>query len=112
MLDQLEPYFEKLAGLEGAEVLVNDWGTLRRVRERHPGLVRVLGRALCRQIKDPRAAEATATAALTPAYQQLLAGLGVAMVSMDRLPEGQPPMALAMHVPFEYVTTGRICSSC
>lgn len=109
-LDDLRPLLRRLDGEMGAEVVANDWGTLRVLQRDFPRLVRVLGRTLRRQIKDPRAEVALATGAMTDGYQALLQRLGVAMIAADRLPDGPTALSLAMHLPYEFVTTGRICS--
>jgi hypothetical protein len=109
-IQDLRPLLARLQGEADAEVVANDWGTLRLLQRDYPGLKRVLGRTLRRQIKDPRAEAASATAAMTDGYAALLNQLGVAMISADRLPDGPTALPLAMHVPYEFVTSGRICS--
>lgn len=109
-LASLRPLLALLAGLPDPEVVANDWGTLRLAAREFPGVRRVLGRVLRRQLKDPRAADRAATAQMPGAYVDLLKRLGVAMISADRLPDGPSPLPLALHVPFEFVTSGRICA--
>jgi hypothetical protein len=109
-LQDLRPLFMRLQSAPGAEVVANDWGTLRVLQREFPQLGRVLGRTLRRQIKDPRAEQAAATGAMTDGYQALLTKLGVTMISADRLPDDPTTLPLAMHLPYEFVTTGRICS--
>jgi hypothetical protein len=109
-LRDLRPLLRRLQGEPGAEVVANDWGTLRLLQRDFPKLGRVLGRTLRRQIKDPRADVAAATGAMTDGYHALLTQLGVTMISADRLPDSPTALPLAMHVPYEFVTTGRICS--
>lgn len=109
-LASLRPLLAILAELPDPEVVLNDWGALRLAARDFPGIRRVLGRVLRRQLKDPRAPERTATAALPAAYVDLLQRLGVTMLSADRLPDGPSPLPLALHVPFEFVTSGRICA--
>lgn len=109
-LASLRPLLAILADLPDPEVVANDWGTLRLVAREFPHVRRVLGRVLRRQLKDPRADERTATAQMPAAYVELLTRLGVAMISADRLPDGPSPLPLALHVPFEFVTSGRICA--
>lgn len=109
-LGELRPLLAILATLPNPEVVANDWGVLRLVAREHPHVRRVLGRVLRRQLKDPRAAERTATAEMPAAYVDLLKRLDVALISADRLPDGPTALPLALHVPFEFVTSGRICA--
>jgi hypothetical protein len=109
-MQDLRPLLARLQAEADAEVVANDWGTLRLLQRQYPGLKRLMGRTLRRQIKDPRAEAATATGAMTDGYAALLSQLGVAMISADRLPDGPTALPLAMHVPYEFVTSGRICS--
>jgi hypothetical protein len=98
-----------LAQRAESEVLVNDWGTLRLVRREFPDLACVLGRTLHRSLKDPRAQRRSA-GPLGDALGDFLAKLGVSMVSMDGLPEGGIAASLAVHLPYEFVTSGRACA--
>ena len=109
-LAQLRPLLVILAGLPDPEIVANDWGVLRLVARDYPHVRRVLGRVLRRQLKDPRAQDRAATAELPAAYHDLLVRLGVGMISADRLPDGPTALPLALHVPFEFVTSGRICA--
>jgi hypothetical protein len=109
-LAALRPLLAILQGLPDPELVANDWGTLRLAAREVPGVRRVLGRVLRRQLKDPRADARKATAHLPAAYVALLERLGVAMISADRLPDGPSALPLALHVPFEFVTSGRICA--
>ncbi len=105
---------------EGTEVALNDWGLVRRLNRRFPHLKSTAGRLLCRMLKEPRAPSAAylqlgGHGFMTPGFEQLVARLGVGRVEMD-----VPPFAslhdmrvsrgkLAVHVPFGFATTGRIC---
>lgn len=109
-INALRPLLVRLADEPDAEVVANDWGTLRLLSREFPKLGRILGRTLRRQIKDPRAAETTAAGAMTDGYMTLLQRFGVSLISADRLPDIETALPLAMHVPFEFVTSGRICS--
>jgi hypothetical protein len=108
-LDGLGPALRALADRPAAEVLVNDWGTLRHVHRLFPELRKVLGRVLHREAKDPRASGRHATASLTEPYVTLLRRFGVSMLSLDRLPADESPLPLAVHLPYEFVTAGRAC---
>ncbi len=110
------------------EVVVNDWGVLSLVRER-PRLTPVLGRLLTRMLRDPRlppdrvdaqgspeAARALRQASVTsPPFRSMLASLGVRRVELDPVVQGlamdfeSMGLAPALHAPFGYVTTGRVC---
>lgn len=109
-LAALRPLLAIVAELPDPEIVANDWGTLRMAQRDFPAVRRVLGRCLRRQLKDPRATTREATASLPPAFVALLAKFGVAMASADRLPDGPSALPLALHVPFEFVTSGRICA--
>lgn len=128
---------ERLAGclarlealLPGSEVVVGDWGTARLLRERFPALRPVLGRLLVKFLRDPRltprflfpdSPPAPLTAmqqcSLTlPGFLEVLGELGVDRVEIDNLFQGMavdfPALGLrsALHIPFGYVTRGRIC---
>lgn len=106
----LRPLLAIVAEAADPEIVANDWGTLRLAHREFPGVRRVLGRALRRQLKDPRAATREATASMPDAFVALLGRFGVAMASADRLPDGPSPLPLALHVPYEFVTSGRICA--
>lgn len=110
----------------GAEVVVNDWGVLRRLRERG-GLTPVLGRLLSRQRRDPmigevidRLPEETAEhlrggSTDNPVVQDYLAGLGVARVELDNLVQGirrRPGLPASLYLPWAYVSTTRRCRLC
>ena len=105
---------------EGTEVSVNDWGLMRRLARDFPRLKPAAGRLLCKMLKEPRAPSAAylqlgGRGFMTPGFERLLERFGV-----DRLEIDVPPFArgpdlsaprgrLAVHAPFGFVTTGRIC---
>lgn len=105
---------------EGTEVTLNDWGLVRRLNTRFTHLKSTAGRLLCRLLKEPRAPSAAylelgGHGFMTPGFESLVARLGVGRLEMD-----VPPFAcsndmsvsrgkLAVHVPFGFATTGRIC---
>ena len=109
-LAELRPLLAILAETPDPEVVCNDWGTLRLVSREFPGVGRVLGRVLRRQLKDPRAEGRESTATMPAAYADLLVRLGVGLISADRLPDGPSALPLALHVPYEFVTSGRMCA--
>lgn len=104
------PLVEAVARLPGAEVVANDWGMLRRIGREFPQLPRLLGRTLRRQLKDPREQNVHAHGRLTESFQRLLNQWGVRMLEVDRLPAETLPMPCAVHLPFEFVASGRICA--
>lgn len=130
-IEQLTPLFAFLAAQEErSEVVVNDWGVLRLLRREFPNLTPVLGRLLNKMLRDPLAAAyyclhpftpEPALAALRrsnltiPAYQAFLKQHGIGMVEVDNVVQGIDMdfsalgVAAALHVPYGFVTTGRIC---
>lgn len=104
----------------GAEVVVNDWGVARRLRERYPLLQPVAGRILCRMLKDPRLgnpqyAPPVSHGLDSPWLRRMLERLGVAGVEMDMplLASADSftdvPLPLGVHLPFAFVAKGRMC---
>lgn len=103
---------------EGAEVVANDWGTLRLLRGR--AVEPVAGRLLCKMIKDPRLPSAE-WARLYPhgihstPFRRLLERLGVRRIEMDVPPFAapgdfrSPGMKVAVHAPYGYSVKGRAC---
>lgn len=117
-LDEADALLGRLP--EGSEVTLNDWGLMRRVTRRFPGLRPTAGRLLCRTLKEPRAPSAAylelgGHGFMTPGLEMLLARFGVDRVEIDVPPfaRGQdlcvPQGRLSVHVPFGFATTGRIC---
>ncbi|MBI2877148.1 MAG: hypothetical protein HYY20_09730 [Candidatus Tectomicrobia bacterium] len=110
-----------------AEVIVNDWGTLRLLRREYPSLVPVLGRVLNKMTRDlslappekrpiapPPASQALRRSALgLPLYQHFLTGMGIQRAELDFPPQGLNltgiVLKLSLHLPYGYVTTGRAC---
>ena len=105
---------------DGAEVIVNDWGIARLIRDDFPDLEPVAGRQLCKMIKDPRLPSRAWTALSPPGLQaplfhDLLQGLGIRRVEID-----VPPLARAedlradglrvsAHAPYGFAAKGRVC---
>lgn len=107
------------AGLAPA-VVFSDWGVLRLLRAKHPGLTLRAGRLLNRGLRDPRLADEAAggKAQETTRGGQLRALLqrsGVAAVETDADLEGSylgdpaPGLQRVLHLPFSFVATGRNC---
>ena len=129
-LARAEEAVRALEGLEGFEVVAGDWGTVHRLRSRHPRLVIVLGRLTHKMLRDPRLAEyfdspqaaAPARAALcrsgelAPGFRALMERYGIGRREVD--PFLQPLEAdewesrsekLSVHFPYLFVTMGRAC---
>ncbi len=129
-LAKAEKAVRTLEGVEGFEVVAGDWGTVHRLRSRHPKLVIVLGRLTHKMLRDPRLAEyfdspqapASARAALcrsgelAPGFRALMERYGIGRREID--PFLQPLEAdewesrserLSVHVPYLFVTMGRAC---
>lgn len=109
-LPRIEFLMRSISGLKGAEVVVNDWGTLRLARRKFPGLRPVLGRCLRRGKKDARARDIPCPSAMSRDVLDLLARSGVDLVEADWMPDDAPPMALAMHLPFAFLGSGSLCA--
>ena len=91
-LDKLLPKLDS-----GCEVVVNDWGTLRRLRSDYPALVPVLGRMLNKMIKDPRLPSEQWTK-LHPHNSQSQHFIALLQrFSIDRLEMDVPPFAKVDH---------------
>jgi len=129
-VSKAEEAVRALDGAEASEVVANDWGTVHRLRSRHPGLVIVLGRLTYKMLRDPRLAEyfdspqapAAARAALcrsgelAPGFRALMERYGIGRREVD--PFLQPLEAdewesrsekLSVHFPYLFVTMGRAC---
>jgi len=129
-LEKCAPLFDRLDdGHLEAEVVVNDWGALHFLRERHPTLPVSLGRLLNKGFKDPRLQDAGAFARVSEEAAELLdrctfdsarfrkemARRGVSRLEQDLLPHGTPRwetrggLETSVYFPFGYVTMGRVC---
>jgi hypothetical protein len=119
------------------EVVVDDWGVLRRVRARYPTARLVLGRGLNRMVRDPRIPDVGSehlggdevpaswrgSSLGSSAFLALLRVLGVARGEADvplqglttggtgdeEAPPPPDPLPTAVHLPYGMVATGRIC---
>jgi len=117
-LGRLEQLFSILP--EGSEVIVNDWGTLRLLRRSYPKLIPVIGRQLCKMIKDPRLPSAQ-WLKLYPhgiqsgPFHKLLAQFEIERIEMDVPPFAElqdfisPLHELSVHLPFGFSLKGRMC---
>ena len=129
-LAKAEEAVRALEGVADSEVVANDWGTVHRLRSRHPGLVIVLGRLTHKMLRDPRLADcfdspqapAPARAALcrsgelAPGFRALMERYGIGRREVD--PFLQPLEAdewenrsekVSVHFPYLFVTMGRAC---
>ncbi len=109
------------------EVVINDFGTLRLLKESYPGYVPVLGRLLVKQkrgfgisafktdVGQALAETWRATGVDHPAVRSYLASLGVGRVELDNLVQGfssdfsKSGLAASLYTPYGYVTTTRYC---
>jgi hypothetical protein len=133
--DGLAKAAEAVRALEGAgaadsEVVANDWGTVHRLRFRHPGLTIVLGRLTLKMLRDPRIAEhfdspqapAAARAALcrsgelAPGFRALMERYGIGRREVDPFLQplesdewGCRTEKISVHFPYLFVTMGRAC---
>jgi len=105
---------------EDSEVVANDWGTLALLRREHPRLRPVIGRLLCKMIKDPRLPSAE-WARLYPhgifsePFRRMVEGFGVQRIEIDVPPYVQAEdlrcdgLSLSVHAPYGFATKGRAC---
>ncbi len=100
------------------EVIINDWGVFRAIRE-HGGR-RVLGRLLVRQLRDPRLVDVDCGAQELPGLsisddfiRVIRDVFGISRIEMDTTPAELAAVSKELHVslyrPFTYVTTTRLC---
>jgi hypothetical protein len=126
-ISALRPLFDVLAEHVNAEAVFNDWGVLNLLRREYPAIRPVQGRLLNKSLRDPRVttmyssapAPANALNVLqgsnldNASYAALLTRLGVTMVEMDNLPQGNDLNAneldLAVYLPFGFISTSRVC---
>ncbi len=117
-LVRLEQLFSILPN--DTEVIVNDWGTLRLLRNNYPKLIPVIGRQLCKMIKDPRLPSAQwlklyPHGVQSGPFHKLLAQFEIERLEMDVPPfaESQdfnsPEHELSVHLPFGFSLKGRMC---
>ncbi len=129
-LAKAEDGVRALEGVEGSEVVAGDWGTVHRLRSRHPGLAIVLGRLTHKMLRDPRIADRfdsplaplSARSALcrsgelAPGFRALMERYRIERREID--PFLQPleedewegrDERLSVHLPYQFVTMGRGC---
>jgi hypothetical protein len=129
-LAKAEEAVRALEGVEGSEIVANDWGTVHCLRSRHPGLAIVLGRLTHKMLRDPRLAEyfdspqapmaarsaLCRSGELAPGFRTLMARYGIGRREID--PFLQPleeaewegrGERLSVHLPYQFVTMGRGC---
>lgn len=120
---------EKLISLlpDETEVVFNDWGVFRVLKNRFPNLVPVLGRLLTKIKRGPRIVhfldklpgEAVEHFRKTnldvPVYQRFLFENNIKRIELDNPLQGLDlsgvprSLALSLYIPFAYVTTTRFC---
>ena len=129
-LPKAEEAVRELEGVEGFEVVAGDWGTVHRLRTRHPGLAIVLGRLTHKMLRDPRLAEyfdspqapAPARSALcrsgelAPGFRALMERYAIGRREVDPFLQPIGPdewesrsEKLSVHFPYLFVTMGRAC---
>jgi len=105
---------------EGSGVVANDWGLIHHLRGSHPRLRIAAGRLLCKMLKEPRIAspqhmELGGHGFMSPGLEALISRLGVEVIEIDAPPFASvedlhaPGVSVALHLPFGFATTGRIC---
>lgn len=112
-----------------SEVVFNDWGVFRTIRDSDWGLQPVLGRLLTKIKRGPRLMTVIdklppgalqhlqATNLDVEAYRSFLVNQGITRVELDyplqdiRTHEVSSSMHLSLYIPFVYVTTTRFCLS-
>ncbi|WP_217633624.1 hypothetical protein [Pseudomonas jinjuensis] len=101
-----------------AEVVANDWGVVRFIRENHPSLRTIAGRILCRMIKDPRLPGRDWAmhcgfdfAPLRTLFE--LCGLRHMEIDTPLFADTEAfaalPLRKSVHLPYFYVAKGRMC---
>jgi hypothetical protein len=129
-LAKAEVVVRALEGVEDSEVVVGDWGTVHRLRSRHPGLTIVLGRLTLKMLRDPRLADRfdsplaplSARSALcrsgelAPGFRALMERYGIGRREIDPFLQpleedewGGRDERLSVHLPYQFVTMGRGC---
>jgi hypothetical protein len=129
-LAKAEGAVRALGGVEGAEVVANDWGTVHRLASRHPALAIVLGRLTHKMLRDPRLADffdsplapMPARSALcrsgehAPGFRALMERYGIGRREIDPFLQpleedewGGRGGKLSVHLPYQFVTMGRGC---
>lgn len=112
---------------DGTEVVINDWGVLRVLKNKFPTLVPVLGRLLTKIKRGPRIVNFLdklpkdaldhlhKTNLGVPVYQKFLFENQIKRAELDNPLQGidlsdvPPELNLSLYIPFVYVTTTRFC---
>ena len=127
-LGMLEPLLRKIAETKpDSEVVVNDWGVLHILNERHPDLEPVMGRLLHKMKRGPRfmnlmdiLPEGTinyfqSCSLDSPLYRRFLMEMRVKRVELDNLLQGialdlsHSGISGSLYIPYAYITTTRLC---
>lgn len=125
-LAQLEPLMDFLSDQSiPIEIVINDWGVLRRVRQKFSSFNLALGRLLTKQKRGPRilnlldkipfsAAQHFKESNIdSPHICKFLTDIGIRRVELDNLLQGisRPEFSLtgSLYIPFAYITTTRFC---
>lgn len=129
-LAKAEDGVRALEGVQDSEVVAGDWGTVHRLRSRHPGLTIVLGRLTHKMLRDPRLADRfdsplaplSARSALcrsgelAPGFRALMKRYGIGRREIDPFLQpleedewGGRDERLSVHLPYQFVTMGRGC---
>jgi len=123
-LGRIDRLLQQLAGRGWhPDVVFNDWGVMRLLRERHAGLSARAGRLVNRSLRDPRAFEEGVRAeyrrepdpARGTRLRRFLAGMGVAALETDPdleggyLGDGSGGLLRALHLPYVFASSGRNC---
>ena len=111
--------------LPSSEVIINDWGILRRINREFPELEPVLGRLLTKQKKGPRIMTIKKrvpnntiehfkqTNADSTATSDFLIKNRIHRIELDNLLQGisrpRPVLSASLYIPFAYITTSRYC---
>ena len=127
-LEKLDEAFKVLAELEPeAEVVANDWGVLHFVNREYPSFRKHLGRGLNKLKRGPRILymkgmvpeegyKTSCRASLSSdEFQEFAQKYSLGMVEIDNVKQElvldieDAPFTTALHVPYVYVSTTRIC---
>lgn len=103
-----------------SEVLANDWGVVKAIKQKLPHYSIVAGRQLAKMIKDPRMPSVDwrmiypSNYGSVP-YASLLSGFGIKQIELDVPPFATQDifalvdLAVSVWAPYAYVAKGRIC---
>lgn len=127
-LKKLDPLFQEIdRGKPGSEVVFNDWGVLRVLKEKHNQLERVMGRLLNKMKRGPRLMNLLdamppstndyfqSCSLDSPLYRQFLINNGIRRVELDNTLQGislnlsSPDLQASLYLPYAYITTTRLC---